>query len=102
MVVREQDWYNSESTDLHDDEAASSSTAQRIKLEQTQLLDRAALLKKQVTAPTEDTKKLARPCPICKEKFKSDWSEAEEDWVFYNAVEVDGTVCSLPLFLLDK
>ncbi|KAK4057545.1 mRNA 3' end processing factor [Microbotryomycetes sp. JL221] len=59
-------------------------------------LDRAALKKSKIPAPT-DPAKLARPCPICKEKFKAEWSEADEEWVFYNCVDVSGTA-SLILF----
>lgn len=32
-------------------------------------------------------------CPICKEHFKNEYSEEEEDWVWRNAVEIDGKVC---------
>jgi pre-mRNA cleavage complex 2 protein Pcf11 len=35
---------------------------------------------------------LAR-CPICKEPFKNEYSEDEEDWVWRNAIEIDGKVC---------
>jgi pre-mRNA cleavage complex 2 protein Pcf11 len=41
------------------------------------------------------------PCPICKEQFKSEWSEDEEEWVFNNAINVHGTVSSLPLCRAD-
>lgn len=34
----------------------------------------------------------AQPCPICKEKFESEWSEDEEEWIWRNAVDIDGTV----------
>lgn len=44
-----------------------------------------------VVAPT-DPEKAAHPCPICKEPFKSEWSEEEEEWLWRNAQEVDGTV----------
>ncbi|PWN51959.1 hypothetical protein IE53DRAFT_385639 [Violaceomyces palustris] len=43
-----------------------------------------------VIAPT-DADKSSKPCPICKESFKSEWSEEEEDWLWMNAMEVDGT-----------
>ncbi|KAK0555609.1 mRNA 3' end processing factor [Tilletia horrida] len=42
-----------------------------------------------VVAPT-DAEVAAKPCPICKEKFQSEWSEDEEDWIWRNAVLVDG------------
>ncbi|SPO38650.1 related to PCF11 component of pre-mRNA 3`-end processing factor CF I [Pseudozyma flocculosa] len=42
-----------------------------------------------VAAPT-DAELSAKPCPICKESFKSQWSEDEEEWIWLNAIEVDG------------
>uniref|UniRef100_V5E3A2 CID domain-containing protein n=2 Tax=Kalmanozyma brasiliensis (strain GHG001) TaxID=1365824 RepID=V5E3A2_KALBG len=41
-----------------------------------------------VIAPT-DTVLAAQPCPICKEAFKSQWSEDEEEWIWLNAIQVD-------------
>lgn len=29
-----------------------------------------------------------QPCPICKEKFQSEWDEEKEDWVWKNAIKV--------------
>jgi hypothetical protein len=29
-----------------------------------------------------------QPCPICKEKFHSEWDEEKEDWVWKNAIKV--------------
>lgn len=54
----------------------------------------AALKRKWVPAPS-DPVKAKKPCPICKEQFKSEWSEDEEEWVFMNAVETQGTVSQL-------
>ena len=36
----------------------------------------------------------ARPCPICKENWKSVYNEDEEEWVWYDAVIADGIVSS--------
>lgn len=44
-----------------------------------------------VVAPT-DPDIVAKPCPICKESFKSVYNEDEEEWVWYDALEVNGTV----------
>ncbi|WFD33873.1 hypothetical protein MCUN1_000696 [Malassezia cuniculi] len=38
-----------------------------------------------------DSAVASKPCPICKEKFQSEWSEDEEEWIWRNAVEIDGT-----------
>lgn len=45
-----------------------------------------------VVAPT-DPKLANAPCPICKEKFSSEWSEDEEEWIWRNATKrTDGGV----------
>lgn len=54
----------------------------------------AALKRKWVPAPS-DPAKATIPCPICKEQFKPEWSEDEEEWVFMNAINVNGTVSLL-------
>jgi pre-mRNA cleavage complex 2 protein Pcf11 len=41
-----------------------------------------------IVAPTE-SEKTNEPCPICKEKFVSEWSEDEEEWIWKNARKVD-------------
>jgi pre-mRNA cleavage complex 2 protein Pcf11 len=33
-----------------------------------------------------------QPCPICKEKFNSEWDEDKEDWVWKNAIKVGGKI----------
>lgn len=33
-----------------------------------------------------------QPCPICKEKFHSEWDEEKEDWVWKNAIKVGGRI----------
>lgn len=32
------------------------------------------------------------PCPVCKEEFKAEWNEDEEEWVIMNAVQVGSQV----------
>ncbi|KAJ9474267.1 Protein PCF11 [Pseudozyma hubeiensis] len=41
-----------------------------------------------VIAPT-DAELAAKPCGICKESFKSQWSEDEEEFVWLNAIKVE-------------
>lgn len=50
----------------------------------------AALRRKWVRAPSDPNN--APPCPICKDQFKPEFSEDEEEWVFMNAVDVHGTI----------
>lgn len=53
----------------------------------------AELLNKTVPVPMDEaTNEERRRCPICKESFKNEYSEEEEDWVWRNAVEVDGKI----------
>jgi hypothetical protein len=89
-----QDWIHADDASLLYDnpDATSSFSSSAASGKPTALqLDRAELLLRKVAAPT-DPAKLGKPCPICKEKFKEEWSEPDEDWVFYNAIDVEGTV----------
>lgn len=54
-------------------------------------IDFESLQAKYVLAPSDKT--IAnQPCPICKEKFNSVWSDDVEDWVWKNAVEIKGKI----------
>ncbi|GAA5901934.1 hypothetical protein JCM8208_006643 [Rhodotorula glutinis] len=60
-------------------------------------IDRAALRKLKVPVPPasatgEDGGLGDKPCPVCQDKLKSEWSDDEEEWVWWNAVVVDGTL----------
>ncbi|CAG8669655.1 6757_t:CDS:10 [Rhizophagus irregularis] len=39
-----------------------------------------------------DPEKASKPCPICQEKFQCFWNDTDEEWLFRNAVEVDGVI----------
>ncbi|KAM0786746.1 hypothetical protein ACM66B_002183 [Microbotryomycetes sp. NB124-2] len=88
-LALEEDWITADENVDSDALAAGSNGA--AKEAQAVKIDRAELRKRKVAAPT-DAAKLAKPCPICKEKFKAEWSEADEEWVFYNCVDVSGTL----------
>lgn len=49
------------------------------------------LRKRWVRVPQDPIKK-AQPCPVCKEAFKPEWDEKEEEWVYRNAIDINGTV----------
>ncbi|OCF36838.1 hypothetical protein I316_01434 [Kwoniella heveanensis BCC8398] len=51
----------------------------------------AQLRQKWVKVPS-DSKKAAAVCPVCKEAFKSEYSEDEEEWVWKNAININGVV----------
>ncbi|ORX36639.1 hypothetical protein BD324DRAFT_626645 [Kockovaella imperatae] len=59
-------------------EKSSKLTAERI----------AQLKKKRVKVPS-NSDIAARPCPICKELFKAEWSEEDEEWVWRNAIDIN-------------
>ena len=52
---------------------------------------RAELQSSWIPVPS-DPAKAALPCPICKEKFVSEYNEDEEEWIWMNAIEADGQV----------
>ncbi|RXK38292.1 hypothetical protein M231_04465 [Tremella mesenterica] len=54
--------------------------------------EKMAQLKKRWVAVPSDPALAAKPCPICKETFKGEWSEEEEEWVFKNALNVNGNI----------
>ena len=49
------------------------------------------LKEKWVKVP-QDTKKASSICPVCKEAFVKEWSEDEEEWIWKNALNINGTV----------
>ncbi|TXT13053.1 hypothetical protein VHUM_01454 [Vanrija humicola] len=61
-------------------------------LPETLSSDKIAALKRKWVPVPDDPVKAAKPCPIDKEKFESVYSEEEEEWVFMNAVDVNGTI----------
>lgn len=76
----------SDTVDVSYDNAEASTSAVKA---DPGMIDRAELLQRKVVAPP-DPGDVA--CPVCKERFKSEWSEEDEEWVFKNAVEVDKVV----------
>lgn len=51
-----------------------------------------------VVPPGDEAKTIA--CPICKEPLKSEFQEDDEEWVWKNAVNVDGRVrCFISFFI---
>ncbi|CAG8477860.1 19026_t:CDS:10, partial [Racocetra fulgida] len=39
-----------------------------------------------------DPERAGKPCTICQEKFQVFWNDADEEWLFRNAIEVDGVI----------
>jgi pre-mRNA cleavage complex 2 protein Pcf11 len=87
---------------IHENSEAGPSEPKQEAVASTKLTaERLAALKRKWVRAPEDPAKATIPCPICKEQFKSEWSEDEEEWVFNNAINVHGTVSSLPLCRAD-
>jgi len=45
-----------------------------------------------VVPPGDEAKHVT--CPICKEAFKSEFNEEDEEWIWKNALKFDDKVCS--------
>ncbi|BGP17362.1 hypothetical protein JCM10213_003406 [Rhodosporidiobolus nylandii] len=93
--TKEEEWYTSSSSDSA---PSSSSTLQPSSSSSAApgAIDRAALLKEKVPVPPSGapgSEELgSKPCPICQDRFKSEWSDEEEEWVWWNARVVDGVL----------
>ncbi|BGO97418.1 pre-mRNA cleavage complex 2 protein Pcf11 [Rhodotorula toruloides] len=91
--TKEEDWYSSDDSHASAADASSSSLAPTT----APSIDRAALKKQKVPVPAagSDAANLGlgdKPCPICQDRFKSEWSDEEEEWVWWNATVVDGVL----------
>jgi len=58
-----------------------------------------AQLKKRWVRVPQDPIKKAQPCPVCKELFKPEWAEEEEEWVYRNAIDISGSVSPIRTYL---
>ncbi|GAA6044072.1 hypothetical protein JCM8097_005017 [Rhodosporidiobolus ruineniae] len=100
--TKEEDWYTSSASpeSAAAAAAASSSLASGSTSSATAApgsIDRAALSKQKVPVPAAGSEGAHlglgdKPCPICQDRFKSEWSDEEEEWVWWNATVVDGTL----------
>ncbi|BGP25604.1 pre-mRNA cleavage complex 2 protein Pcf11 [Rhodotorula toruloides] len=93
--TREEDWYSSDES--HASAADASSSSLTPASSSAPSIDRAALKKQKVPVPAagSDAANLGlgdKPCPICQDRFKSEWSDEEEEWVWWNATVVDGVL----------
>lgn len=85
---RARDWIKGAVGDVgtsgaHDTNGAAGGNGKALSAQQEQEL--AAHAQSWIAAPT-DARRTNEPCPICKEKFTSEWSEDEEEWIWRNAV----------------
>lgn len=84
-------WYLTEREwiEYHDeDEILGLVQVEQEKLEKDSQIDIEALSKKFVAVPIDKT--ISNLCPICKDKFETQWSEEAEDWVWINTIEEKG------------
>ncbi|GAA5832500.1 hypothetical protein JCM11251_001348 [Rhodosporidiobolus azoricus] len=95
--TNEEDWYTSSSSSDLTSAAASSALASHATASgsSSTSIDRAALAKSSVPVPAAGTPEANSglgnaPCPICQDRFKSEWSDEEEEWVWWNATVVNG------------
>ena len=73
--------------DMHD--AAKASDAFAVEEPEQERVLREKIAASYVSVPL-DADVAARPCRICQEKFQSEWSEDVEEWIWRNAVLMDG------------
>lgn len=82
--LTEQEWI-----EYHDeDEILGLVQLDHVRSDKDEKLDLEVLAKKYVPVPGDKT--ISRNCPICKDKFETQWSDEAEDWVWINAIEEKG------------
>ena len=84
------DWVNDIALDAKGKRRADSSSA-KVAAAAAAAEQEAKLRESYVVVPTGDEAKSIQ-CPICKETLKSEFLEEDEDWVWKNAVRVQGRV----------
>ncbi|GAA5997414.1 hypothetical protein JCM5350_003834 [Sporobolomyces pararoseus] len=95
--TKEEDWYTSDNatptfgSDPSEPNGSPTKASSSNGKGGASVIDRAALMKKKVSVPPAGGLG-DKPCPICQDKFKSEWSDEEEEWVWWNAVNVEGTL----------
>ena len=60
--------------------------------EMQQQIEYKKLLESMTVPVPSDAEDAAKECPICKEKFKGEFSEEDEEWVWLNALESDNEI----------
>ncbi|SCV70243.1 BQ2448_1637 [Microbotryum intermedium] len=97
----EEDWLVSQIDENDDDHlvdpkgngggggSGTDQSRKELKASQEAKMDLQALRKSKVVAPNGGDE---RRCAICRDKFKSEWSEDDEEWVYWNAIKVEGTI----------
>ncbi|WWC70199.1 uncharacterized protein I206_104149 [Kwoniella pini CBS 10737] len=93
-LVRSYEWIND--TYTSNAEAGPSNTVNspgksNTSLKGTISLERMNQLKEKWVKVPQDTKKASSICPVCKEAFVKEWSEDEEEWIWKNALNINGT-----------
>ncbi|GAA5820627.1 hypothetical protein JCM10212_005713 [Sporobolomyces blumeae] len=97
--TKEEEWYTSDnasptfgsSMDPSDptSSALSPTKSKTASTASSSSIDQASLMKRKVPVPPAGGLG-DKPCPICQDKLKSEWSDEEEEWVWWNAVVVEG------------
>lgn len=90
FLIRYQQWIN----DAITLPTTAPSTSQTEKA--TISAERLAQLRQKWVKVPQDSKKAASVCPVCKEAFKAEWSDSEEEWIWKNALAINGVVCHFP------
>lgn len=104
--VTESEWINGvdiETTSQHPpifaDEQAHNGTSGaggQSKIKNSEELDTEAHM---VVVPTDSQ---GKPCPICGEQFITIWNDSEEEWMYKNAININGTVRGCDEWMRDR
>ncbi|KAK9765411.1 mRNA 3' end processing factor [Basidiobolus ranarum] len=93
--IQSRTWFVSEEDWIHSRENQASSLQapaffdQESNNSQQETDDESALKEMTIVVPHDHH---GKPCPVCKEKFVSFWSDSEEEWMYKNAVLFENVV----------
>ncbi|ORY33968.1 hypothetical protein BCR39DRAFT_517977 [Naematelia encephala] len=87
-LPRAEEWINDFSVPDAGPSKSSTQSANSLSLPTALTPARVAELQLKSVPVPQDPTKASQPCPICKDVFKKEWDEVEEEWVWRNAVRV--------------
>ncbi|CAH1757384.1 7741_t:CDS:2 [Entrophospora sp. SA101] len=74
-------------------DGSGTSRSKKAKIDHNNKNDINNLISESTVIVPLDIQKTNKPCPICKEKFQMFWNDNEEEWMYRNAVEINGVIC---------
>ncbi|CAJ0913666.1 2475_t:CDS:2, partial [Entrophospora sp. SA101] len=74
-------------------DGSGTSRSKKAKIDHNNKNDIDNLISESTVIVPLDIQKTNKPCPICKEKFQMFWNDNEEEWMYRNAMEINGDIC---------